>query len=484
MKIQSKAVKRLMVYPIAFVFLLGALPSLCQDENIEKIIQKVYPSVVKVEARNDFRKVATGVVIDNDGHIVTTALVTPREESFFIIDSKGKRVEAEFLGMDPVTHVALVKAKDLKWTPIEWGDAKDIGPGTWIGIVGISPEEKPCITQGIISSVGTDSLRLNAVVVPGSSGSPVVDKRGRMIGLVRGAYSEVMVVRLRGQEIFGGEEALTSSLAAAIPAPIVHKIAREIREKGNVERGWLGVYIRENEDGEVEIAEVEKGSPADLAHLREEDIILEFDGIEITSGKMLAHEIRMRRPGDTVTIVIKRDGEKQNITVKLGEYSRLSILSEFESKFPRLFPPKSYEIPKRRVIPFSPQPRSQRFYGRKYIGIYIDELNPELAEYFGVKGDAGLLIKRLTKDGPAEKADLRVGDVIVKADGKRVGSLDKLTRIIQDKEKGEEIRLEIIREKKSMEIKVKVDAEEDESRPFFSNAWQGFSGTWYRCIKV
>jgi S1-C subfamily serine protease len=179
---------------VLFVFLVGlaasasAAPLPASAQNLESLTKKVFPSVVRVEARNGWRKVATGVVIDKDGYIVTTALVSPRDAKLFVISSDGEEVEAEFLGMDPETHLALIKAKDKKWKPIAMGRLEDLSAGLEIAVVCFSPEEKAAITKGIVSSVGRDSLRLNVVVIPGASGSPVIDMQGRMIGLVRGAY--------------------------------------------------------------------------------------------------------------------------------------------------------------------------------------------------------------------------------------------------------------------------------------------------------
>lgn len=435
------------------------------DKDLKDITNKVYPSVVKVEARNGWTKVATGVVIDKDGHIVTTALITPRDEELYVITSEGERVEAEFLGMDAMTHLAVVKAKMKKIEPIDMGETEELDTGSWIGVVCISPEEKPMITQGIVSSIAFDTLRLNVWVVPGASGSPVVDEKGRMVGLIRGAYAD-SVVMLEGQIAVGRDyffsraEAPSSGMAMAIPIHVVKMVASEIKEKGKVERGWLGITIVDAKEGGVEIMSVDPDSPAEKAELQEGDIILEFDGRKITGGKILVDEIRMHQPEDKVKLKIKRDDKTMDVTVELGEYSRNVIIREFETRFPRLFPRGEERLEERYAIPREviPETFSQK---RKFIGVYLDELNEELAKYFGAEEGTGLLITKLTEDGPAEKAGMRVGDVIVKAEGKNVGSLQDLTRQIQKKDKGEEIEIEYIRDKKKNTVKVKVDEEKD-----------------------
>lgn len=463
---------------LVFAGTLTASAAAPPDEDISAITRSVYPSVVKVEAHNGWRKVATGVVIDKKGHIVTTALITPRDEAVYVTTTDGKRYEAEFLGMDSVTHLAVIRvAEKGKWTPIEWGRPQDVDAGSWIGVVSISPEETPAVTQGIVSSVGQDSLRLNVWVVPGASGSPVINRKGRLVGLVRGSYAEDIGLSISTRIVQDGwvalnrEEAPSSALAMAIPVNIVEKVANEIKEKGKVERGWLGISIARNQAGSVRIALVEEDSPAAEAGLEEGDLIHKFDNLEVMGSNMLTHEIRMRRPGDKVKLVIEREEEEMDITVELGEYSEKSIIAEFQSNFPRLF-----AVPEK----LSPQgPDEPGIFsivrgGRNFIGVYLQELNPELAEYFGVTGENGLLVTRLSQDGPAEKAGVKVGDVIVKVDGKTIASQADLNREIQRAEKGDAVELSIIRDRKALNIKVEVARDESSGR-FISSLTDGLT---------
>jgi membrane-associated protease RseP (regulator of RpoE activity) len=115
---------------------------------------------------------------------------------------------------------------------------------------------------------------------------------------------------------------------------------------------------------------------------------------------------------------------------------------------------------------------------RKFIGVYCNELNPELAAYFGVKEGTGLVIAKLTEGGPAQKANLKVGDVIVRVDGKRVESVNDLIDLIQDKKKGDKIKLEFIRDKKTLTQDVTVEEEEVGGGLFKSGDFQGFLESW------
>jgi S1-C subfamily serine protease len=474
-----RSVGLVMAAAVSVVMNLGAETAVGPgtERDIAALAKKVYPSVVRVEARNGTRRVATGVVIDRDGLILTTALISPRDEKIAVIAGDGRKIEAEFLGFDSETHLALVRAKDKGLSPLAMGEAGEVAPGAWISVVSVSPEMTPAVTQGIVSSVSEERLRLNIWVTPGSSGGPVVDENGRMVGLLRGIYTEdrPVVFEFRDKEqvgsgyAFSQAEAPSSGMAVAIPMDIVRKVASEIRDKGKVQRGWIGLSIGQNEDDRIEVVGVDDESPAELAKLKEGDFILALDGKEIVSASMLASEIRKRKPGDDVTVRIERDGKPMDVKVKLGEYPEIEARREMELKFPGLFPPGAPRPfadlprgagPRPPKALLAPKGREFSWERRKYIGVYLDELNKEMSFFFGVKEGTGLLVNRLTPGSPAEKAGLKVGDVIVQAEGRRVETVNELSGAVQDKKKADKIKLEVLRNKKPLSIDVEVAEEE------------------------
>ena len=451
------------------------------EQKIEEITKMVAPSVVRVEARNGMRKVATGVVINKDGYIVTTALISPRDEEISVVTTDGKRLKAEFKGLDTQTQVGLIQVKEKGLTPIAMGRAADMKPGAWIGVVGLSPENTAAVTQGIVSSVAADKLRLNVWVVPGMSGSPVVNGSGQMVGLLRGAYTDEqpVVFEFREQQVVGSgtvisrAESPSSGMALAVPIDIVQSIASDLEKKGKVERGWMGVQAGERPDGKVEIAAVEPKSPAELAKLKEGDIIVRVDGKDISSSEAMQSEIRSRKPGQDITVRIERDGKPQDLKVKLGEYTEMEAKREMALAFPRLFPPET-PAPGRSAPQPQPQfrvaPRSKSgglpfaWETRKFIGVTLQELNKDsVGALFGIKDGVGLLVAEIIADSPAAKAGLKVGDLILKADGKRLQAVSELSDMIQIKKKGDKVKIELIRDKKPMTLDVEI--EEEESGP-------------------
>lgn len=478
MKAKKRNLELIMAMSLLVSLLLPAFsrevePSVVAPK-VEDIVRKISPSVVRVEVKDGIRRVATGVVIDRDGYIATTALISPKNEKISVVDQQGTRYEADFLGFDPETRIAFLQVKEKKLPAVPQGSTKNLAPGSWICALGISPESGISVTQGIVSSIANDRLRLNLWITPGMSGGPVVDEKGQLVGLLRGVYSEEspIVFRFRDKEatgtgyVFSRGEAPASGMALAISVELVNRLFQEIKNKGKVEHGWLGVSIAEDREGKVVITYVEEKSPAELAKLQEGDRIIKIEGKEVKSSDQLVSEIRSRRPGQDINLTIERNGKLKEVKVKLGALPEEEAFRELELRFPDIFRGKP-AMPRLPQMPGLPEIEKFEFGVESYrfIGVYLEQLNPELSKYFGVPEGRGLLVSRIIPGSPAEKAGLRVGDVIIGADGKRVETLEALTDLIQEKKKGDKISLEVIRDKKKIKIEVEIAEEERPSWP-------------------
>jgi S1-C subfamily serine protease len=279
-------------------------------------------------------------------------------------------------------------------------------------------------------------------------------------------------------------------MAQAIPVEVVKSFVSDIKEKGKVQRGWLGISVSENEEGKVEVVEVEKDGPAELAKLQTGDIILEFEGKAVTNPRMVQDEIRKRKPGDNVTLKVERDGKTIEVKAKLGEYTEEEAMREMENKFPQLFMPRTQKPPQPMQPPMPRTPAEPKLYRwglekRRYIGVYPQDINRELSEHFGVEKGRGVLIAKIREGSPAEKAGLKVGDVILSADGVRVEGGEELSELVQDKKKGDKVKIEFLRDKKKMSVDVEVEEEEAGQIPElfgFPYEWQDYLDYWDKAM--
>ncbi len=221
-------------------------------------------------------------------------------------------------------------------------------------------------------------------------------------------------------------------------------------------KGWLGVYIQDLDDDMKEakrlkstdgvlVDDVVEDSPAEKGGIKAGDVIVEFNGEDANSDSKLRKLIRKASPGDEVEVVVIRDGDKKKLKVVLSEAAEKSY---------------SYTIwndddDREFVFNFG-----KDSWGTKAgLGVVIEDLNEQLGEYFGVKNGEGILVEEVLDDSPAERAGLKAGDVIVKADGDEIEGSDELREILAEKEDGDEIEIVVKRDKKDKDFKVKLSEE-------------------------
>jgi C-terminal processing protease CtpA/Prc len=238
-----------------------------------------------------------------------------------------------------------------------------------------------------------------------------------------------------------------------------------IKNKGGC-TAYLGIYMDElsrktkrtydypKDDG-VLVIEVIDGSPADEAGLEEDDIIFLFDGEEVESGKQLSSLVKEKKPGDEVAIVLYRDGDKQTIAVTLGEYPHeISIdlhdiedyaeeIGDFAGRFGK-------------SLGFWWQ---GRFGPKGRLGVELSELDEDLAGYFNVEAESGVLILRVHEDTPAEEAGFRPGDVIVAIDGEGVSEVADVVDELGDID-DEAFEIDVVRKGKKLSLNVELEEED------------------------
>lgn len=269
----------------------------------------------------------SGVVISSDGYLITNHHVVEDGATFEVTFSNKRKLEATLIGSDPTTDLALLKvsARDLR--PIEYGNSDEVEVGQWVLAVGNPFNLSSTVTAGIVSAkarninILRDSysiesfLQTDAVVNPGNSGGALVNDKGELVGINTAIISES-----------GGYE----GYSFAIPSNLVRKVIRDIREFGSVQRAILGVSISDVTDevasglalpavSGVYITNVNRGSSAAEAGLRQGDVIISVNGIKTNSVPELQEQVALFRPGERISLEFFREGQRfrrDNVVLK------------------------------------------------------------------------------------------------------------------------------------------------------------------------
>jgi S1-C subfamily serine protease len=220
-----------------------------------------------------------------------------------------------------------------------------------------------------------------------------------------------------------------------------------------IKKGWLGVSVQEltpslrdamkvgNRPGLL-ITNVVENSPAEDAGLRDEDVLLSFDGKTVEKADDFVRLVRNTPPDKKVKIKILRDGEEREFEATLE--------ARKTSTSPRAF-----------AYNWSGDGRNMIAFGRPRLGVQVQELNKDLAPYFKVEEKGGVLVLDVTKDSPAEKAGLKAGDVITKVDGEKVTDADDLISVLRDYEEGDEATIEYVRQGKTATVKAALESSDE-----------------------
>ena len=210
-------------------------------------------------------------------------------------------------------------------------------------------------------------------------------------------------------------------------------------------KGYLGVSIEKMSPGDKEefgvkfgvlVTKATKGEAAEKAGIKKYDVIQYFNGEKMRRPGDLMGIVRENKPGSQAKIKLVRDGKEKEFTVTLGELKFKSHSFKWKDKDGKKFLFVS---------------------GRAFLGVHLQDLNKDLAEYFGVKEDGGVLILKVSADTPAEKAGLKAGDVIVKFNDKNISNAGDVTKILADLKKGDKVDIQIIRHKNKKTVKAELD---------------------------
>ncbi|MCA9772921.1 MAG: DegQ family serine endoprotease [Myxococcales bacterium] len=338
----------------------------------------------------------SGFIVSTDGYIITNNHVVERADEIKVVLNDKQEFEGKVVGTDPKTDLALVKieAKDDLPT-VALGDSDALEIGEWVVAIGNPFGFSHTVTAGIVSAKGRyigagpydDFIQTDASINPGNSGGPLFNMRGDVVGINTAI-------------IAGGQ-----GIGFATPINIAKTVVTQLKNKGKVSRGWLGVQIQDIDPDAKKffdlkdahgalVSQVFKDSPADKAGFKRDDVIVRFDGKDIESSRDLPIIVSSTTVGKAVEVEVIRGGKHKTLEVTLGEMPDESVGT----------------LAKRDVD--------------ELLGVSVQTITPELAENLRLEDTQGVVVTGIEFGGPAQRAGIRKGDVISEVNRVEIQDVD------------------------------------------------------------
>jgi serine protease Do len=385
----------------------------------------------------------TGFIISDDGYIATNYHVIESADKVEVRLSNRERTTARIVGRDPATDLALLKI-DVKQrlTPLALGDSDRLRVGEWVMAIGDPLNFDKSVTVGVVSAKGRYGLtgdaatrsfenfiQTDAAINSGNSGGPLINVNGEVIGINTAMFRPAQ------------------NIGFAVPINTLKSVLPQLREKGKVTRGFLGINI-ENIDSDKAAAfrlksldgafvqSVEPGKPADRAGIKPGDAIVRVDDVPVKDTRDLIGYVSGKAPGSKVRLAVIREGRDMTLTAALAERDVASTEQQEPGKA-------------------SSQDSRER------IGISVTELTSQVRQMQGVQnGASGLLVVHVKEVSPAADSGIREGDVITEVNGRHVTSTDEFGRIVSGARKGDYLKLYILRSRPAVSFFALVKIEQ------------------------
>lgn len=352
----------------------------------------------------------SGFVLSEDGHIVTNYHVVGKADEINVQLQDGRTFEAEIVGSDPRTDIAVIKIEADSLTPASLGDSDDLRIGEWVVAIGNPFGLEHTITAGIVSAKGRsvigggqyeDFIQTDAAINPGNSGGPLVNLAGEIVGINTAIFSRS-----------GGY----MGIGFAIPSSMAQSVVESLIDTGKVIRGWLGVGIQNltpemaksfdysNTKGAL-VGHIEPDGPADKAGIKQGDIIFKMNGKHIESTNELRNQIAATKPGTKISLSVFRNEREKTLQVRLGTLN-----------------------PEKLEAAYGQEPRDelQTIDTFEELGLRVQTLTPERAEQLGLDTKEGVLVTGIARGGLAAQSGIQVKDIIKRVNGKTVRNLREL----------------------------------------------------------
>ena len=375
----------------------------------------------------------SGFIIDETGLVVTNNHVIEGADKVTVILHDGEKFDAEILGTDKKTDLALLKINPgkEKLTAVEFGASDKARVGDWVIAIGNPLGLGGTVTAGIISARGRDIrsgpyddyIQTDAPINRGNSGGPLFDMAGAVIGI------NTAILSPSGGSI---------GIGFSIPANLAKNVIGQLREFGTTRRGWLGVQIQTVSPEIAEslgldvpkgalVAGVLKNSPAEAAGVKQGDVIIGFDEREVSESRKLPRMVAETNVGKDVAVLVWRDGKEVGLTVRLGELEKVDQASLTTRGSRR----DTGDDASREI---------------ESLGLALSPITPELTEKYKIEEDMkGVVITDVEKGSNAEERRLQPGDVIVEVGQVEVKSpADVAAQVEKAREKGRKVVLLLV----------------------------------------
>ncbi len=352
------------------------------------------------------RGMGSGVIVSPDGHIVTNHHVIDGAEGIKVDLNDGRSFDAKVIGSDKPSDLALLKINAGNLPVLPLGDSDRVKVGDVVLAIGNPLGIGQTVTMGIISAKGRqtglsngsfeDFLQTDAAINQGNSGGPLVNTNGELIGI------NSQILSPSGGSI---------GLGFSIPSNMARSVMDQLTRTGKVRRGQLGIVVQKvssdiasslglKDAGGVIISQVQAGSAAERAGLRQGDIIITLNGVAVDKPNSFRNQVANTPPGTDIRLTILRDNREQQISARLGEF-RPEAADADES--------------------VGSNGRDKGTTGK--LGIGIEPLTPEVRSQLGLPaGTQGVLVREVDPIGPAADAGIERGDVIEQANQRPVSS--------------------------------------------------------------
>ena len=364
------------------------------------------------------RALGSGVVVSEDGYIVTNNHVVANAEDISVVLSDGEEFDAELIGTDEKTDIAVIKIDGRGLPAADLGDSELVEVGEWVLAIGspFSQELGATVTAGIVSGTSRglglanyeDFIQTDAAINPGNSGGALVNLDGEVIGI-----NTAIATRSGGSQGVG----------FAIPISMVSRIKDDLIDYGKVTRGWIGIAIQPitrefqeafdlpNRSG-VLISRVEADSPAEKAGLRQRDVIRYLNGKEIESFRAFRNEVANTDPGSPIELGINRNGKEKTLDLVLGT-----------------FPDEIEDV------------ASTGGQDEVKLGIEVGTITRELQRKFELERTEGVVVTAVRRGSAAAQNDVRPGDVLLEANRVEVETLRDYRNAMHEVESGDVVLL-------------------------------------------